>query len=125
MRKQPEYLCTECRHEFDEAVYKTVDELISIFYENEDAMEVRDKCFITMDNYGNKYNLSNIKYWLQKERVKVQDKETIERKAFLLYLDDNIKYLSFEDTITACRTCALNFDLHHLELCPKCSCREM
>lgn len=39
---------------------------------------------------------------------------------FLLYLDANIKYLSFEDTITACKRCAFNFDMNNLELCPKC-----
>ena len=45
---------------------------------------------------------------------------TIEKEAFLLYLNDNIKYLSFEDTITACKKCAFNYDLNNMELCPKC-----
>ena len=35
-------------------------------------------------------------------------------------MDDDIKYLSFEDTITACRRCASNYDLKSMELCPKC-----
>ncbi|MBS1645470.1 MAG: hypothetical protein JST21_06305 [Bacteroidetes bacterium] len=119
-RKTPQYLCTECRHEFDETVNKSVNELIESFYENEEAIEVRDKCFITNDKWRNKHNLSNIRYWLQRERAKNKDTEEIEKIAFLLYLDDNIKYLSFEDTITACRKCASNFDLNKLELCPKC-----
>ena len=38
----------------------------------------------------------------------------------MLYLEDNIKYLSFEDTITACKKCAYNFDINNMELCPKC-----
>ena len=119
-RKTPQYLCTECRHEFDETVNKSVNELIESFYENEEAIEVRDKCFITNDKWKNKHNLSNIRYWLQRERAKNKDTEEVEKIAFLLYLDDNIKYLSFEDTITACRKCASNFDLNKLELCPKC-----
>ncbi len=119
-RKSPQYLCTECRHEFDEAVFKSVDELISTFYENEEEIEVRDKCFISKDKWRNKHNLSNIRYWLQRERAKNKDAETIDKEAFLLYLNDNIKYLSFEDTITACKKCASYFDLYNMDLCPKC-----
>ena len=119
-RKVPQYLCTECRHEFDETINKTVDELISTFYENEEAIEVRDKCFVTNDVWKNKHNLLNIRYWFQRELTKTKNNETIEEKAFLLYLNDNIKYLSFEDTITACKKCASYFDLYKLELCPKC-----
>lgn len=119
-RKVPQYLCTECRHEFDETISKSVDELLSTFYENEDAIEVRDKCFVTNDGWKNKHNLSNVRYWFQREQAKNMDLENIEKKAFLLYLNDNIKYLSFEDTITACKKCASYFDLYKLELCPKC-----
>lgn len=120
MRKKPQYLCTECRLEFDEPIYKTVEELIRIFYLDEDAADVRDKCFITKDKWRNKHNLSQVKYWLQREKVKTKSSHEIEKEAFLLYLDDNIKYLSFEDTITACKKCAFNFDLNNMELCPKC-----
>ncbi len=120
MRKVPQYLCTECRHEFDETVYKSVDELISTFYENEEATEGRDKCFVSKGKWKNKHNLSNIKYWLQRDRAKTKETETIEKEAFLLYLNDSIKYLSFEDTITACKKCAYYFDIHNMELCPKC-----
>ncbi|HVU97735.1 MAG TPA: hypothetical protein VHE34_21070 [Puia sp.] len=120
VRKRPQYRCKACRHEFDSPAYKSVNELISIFYENEDAMEVRDKCFISKDQWRNKHNLSNIRYWLQRERAKNKDAEKIGKEAFLLYLNDTIKYLSFEDTITACKKCAFHFDINKLELCPKC-----
>lgn len=120
MRKVPQYLCRGCRHEFDNSIYKSIDELILTFYENQEATEVQDKCFVSRDKWNNKHNLSNIRYWLQRERAKNKDAETIEREAFLLYLNDSIKYLSFEDTITACKKCAYNFDIKDLELCPKC-----
>ncbi len=120
VRKLPQYRCTECKSEFDKPVYKSVDELIAIFYENEDALDVRDKCFISKDQWKNKQNLSNIKYWFQRNVVKTNEAETIEKEAFLLYLDDNIKYLSFEDTITSCKRCASNYDLRNMELCPQC-----
>jgi hypothetical protein len=120
MRKAPKYFCTECRHEFDNIAYKSVDELISTFYENEETTEVRDKCFVSKDKWKNKHNLSNIKYWLLRERAKNKDHEAIDKKAFLLCLNDSIKYLSFEDAITACKRCAYNFDIKNMELCPKC-----
>jgi hypothetical protein len=121
VRKIPKYRCGDCKHEFDEPIYNSVNELISIFYENDQAYEVQDKCFVSRDKWRNKHNLSNVKYWLQRERAKNKDAETIEKEAFLQYLNDNIKYLSFEDTITACRKCAASFDLYKMELCPKCS----
>ena len=120
VRKVPRYLCTECRHEFNETINYSVDELISAFFKNEDAIEVRDKCFVTNDRWKNKHNLSNIRYWFQREQAKNKGAENIEKIAFLRYLNDNIKYLSFEDAITACKKCASYFDLYKLELCPKC-----
>ncbi|WP_111308846.1 hypothetical protein [Confluentibacter sediminis] len=120
VRKMPKYRCADCKHEFSEANYRSSSELISIFFEDEDAYEVRDKCFVSKDKWRNKHNLSNIKYWFQRNIAKNKDAESIEKKVFLLYLNDNIKYLSFEDTITACKKCASNYDLNRMELCPKC-----
>jgi hypothetical protein len=120
VRKIPQYRCAACRQEFETPNYKSFDELISIFYENEDAIEVRDKCFVSKDKWKNKHNLSNIRYWLQRERAKDKNSETIKKEAFLHYLNDDIKYLSFEDTITACKRCASSYDLYRLELCPQC-----
>jgi hypothetical protein len=120
MRKTPQYLCTECRHEFDVPIHKSADELIATFFENEEAAEVRDKCFISKDQYRNKHHLPASKYWFLREKAKTRHIEEIGKEAFLLYLDDNIKYLSFEDTITACKKCAFNFDMNNLELCPNC-----
>jgi hypothetical protein len=120
VRILPQYRCTECRHEFDKPIYKSVDELIAIFYEEEDALDVRDKCFISKDKWKNKHNLSNIKYWFQRERAKTKDSEAIGKEACLLFLDDKVKYIYFDDTITACRKCAFSFDINNMELCPKC-----
>lgn len=121
VRKTPKFRCADCKHEFDEAIFRTVDELVSFFSEDEYAYEVRDKCFITRDKWRNRHNLSSVRYWLQRESAKNRDAETIEKKAFLNYLDDNIKYLSFEDAITACRKCAGSYDMYKMELCPKCT----
>ena len=51
VRKIPKYRCADCKHEFEEAIYRSAIELISIFYEDEVAYEVRDKCFISKDKY--------------------------------------------------------------------------
>src|SRR5258708_11772979 len=120
MRKVPQYLCTECRHEFDEPIYKSVEELIATFYENEEVPEVRDRCFVSKDKWKNQHKLAQVKYWLQRDRARVKDSEAIGKEAFFLFLDENIKYLSFEDTITACKKCAFSFDINNMELCPKC-----
>lgn len=120
MKKVPQFLCTDCRHEFHEPFYKSIEELIAIFYENEDVIEFRDKCFVSKDEWKNHHNLPNIKYWLQRERTKAKDSEEIGKEAFLQFLDANIKYLSFEDTITTCKKCAFSYDINKMELCPKC-----
>jgi len=117
--KVPQYVCTVCKNEFDDAVYKSIKELVSIFYETEQAIEVRDKCFMSKHGWG-KHHLSSIRYWLQRSKAKDRNPKQIEKEAFLLYLDDNIKYLSFEDTITACKKCAFSYDINRMELCPKC-----
>lgn len=119
VRKLPEYRCAECKHEFDDPIYRSIEELISIFYENPDAMAVRDKCFLSKQ-WNNMHNLSNVKYWMQREQAKNTNSKAIEKEAFLLYLEDEIKYLSFEDTITACRRCAYKYDIKRMDLCPQC-----
>ncbi|WP_324231742.1 hypothetical protein [Lacibacter sp.] len=120
VRKVPKYRCPGCKQEFDVPIYIPLDALISIFYENEDALEVRDKCFISKQ-WRNAHNLSSVRYWLQRERATTKDTSAIEKEAFLLYLNDDIKYLSFEDTITACRRCAYKFDIKKMDLCPNCN----
>jgi hypothetical protein len=94
--------------------------MVSILYKNEDAPEIRDKCFTTKDEWKNKHSLLDVRYWLQRIKVEEANSVEIERKAFLIYLNDNIKYLSFVDSITACKICASYFDLYKMELCPKC-----
>ncbi|HAK10920.1 MAG TPA: hypothetical protein DCO78_02170, partial [Chitinophagaceae bacterium] len=68
IRKVPQYRCSGCKQEFNEPVYKSVDELITIFFEDEDAIEIRDKCFVSK-KWNTKYNLSSIKYWFQREHA--------------------------------------------------------
>ncbi len=121
MRKKPQFLCTGCRLEFDDPIYKTIEELVGIFYAGEDVEEVRDKCLVSKDEWKNRHNLLQVKYWLQREKAKTKFSDNIGKEAFLLYLNDNIKYLSFEDVITACKKCAFNYDINNMELCPKCN----
>ena len=122
IRKKPRYLCRdrECHHEFDEPAYKTVEELIDMFYIDEETADVKSKRFTSRDEYQNVQNLNNIRYWLLREKAKDKYGAEIEKETFLRTLNDNIKYLSFEDAITACKKCASNYDLNNMELCPKC-----
>lgn len=54
-----------------------------------------------------------------KRKRKKKDSKTIETEAFLLHISDCIKYLSFEDAITACKKCAYNLNIKDMDLCPK------
>lgn len=119
VKKLPRYRCLGCKHEFDTPVYIPLEELISVFLENEDALHVRDKCFLSKQ-WNNIHNLSSVRYWLQRERATTNDSPAIQKEAFLLFLKDDIRYLSFEDTITACRRCAYKFDIKRMELCSVC-----
>lgn len=121
MTKTPVFLCTKCHHEFDDTIFNPIEKLVEIFYKDDELIEVKDKCFVSKDKWKNQLNLKEIKYWLHRNGTKADNAEKIEKEAFLLYLDDNIKYLSFEDTITTCKKCASNYDLNSLELCPNCS----
>jgi len=121
VRLKPKYRCGDCKSVFEEAIFRSASELISIFFKDEDAYELRDKCFISKDRWRNKHNLSNIKYWFQRKIAENKDSDSIEKKAFILYLEGNINYLSFEDAITTCNKCAYNEDLKRAELCPKCN----
>jgi hypothetical protein len=120
IRKTPEFLCTTCHHEFENPFYQSAIDLLNIFYDNEEAIENRDKCFVTKNKWRNQHNLKEAIYWFQREKAKEQNDTLISRDAFLLYIDEIIKYLSFNDTITACKKCAPYFDLYKMELCPKC-----
>ena len=121
VRLKPKYRCGDCKYEFEEASFRSVSELITDFFKDEYGRGIRDKCFISKDKWRNKLNLSNIKYWFQRKIAKNKDSDSIEKKAFILYLEGNIKYLSFEDAITTCNKCAYNEDLKGVELCLKCN----
>jgi hypothetical protein len=120
IRKKPQFYCTDCGSEFEQTTNRSLSEMVSILYKNEDAPEIRDKCFTTKDQWKNKHSLLDVRYWCQRKKIEAANSDEIERKAFLPYLDDNIKYLSFVDTITACKKCASYYDLNRMELCPIC-----
>lgn len=118
--KKPEFLCTICHSEFDKCEYLNIEDVVNSYYKDNYSIYSKDKSFISIDKWRNHHNIHDIIYWFKRNKSENQNLEEIEKISFLLYLDDNIKYLSFEDTITACKKCASSFDLHEMELCPKC-----
>jgi hypothetical protein len=100
-------------------MYQTLDDVLDLYFNNEDDYALRDKCFISKQ-WNTGQNMSNITYWFKREQAKAELNEQIEKEAFLSYLADGIHYLSFKDTITACRKCAYHYDIKNLELCPSC-----
>ncbi len=120
LSKLPIYLCTKCKHEFNKPAHLTISDLIILLDEAPENLNTKDKCFVSKDSYQNKHNISNIKYWLLRNRSQNDHYQSIELEIFISYLNDVIKYLSFEDAITACRECAANFDLNKMDLCSIC-----
>lgn len=123
VKKQPQYRCAVCKHEFDKPKFISFEELVEFFIQDEESIAVRDKCFVSKNSWKNQNSLRQIKYWWKKELAKMINEQAIQKEAFILYLEDNIRYLSFEDAITACTKCATNYDLNKLELCPQCKNR--
>ena len=121
VRLKPKYRCGDCKYVFENPIYRSVSELVSILFEDDYGRGVRDKCFISKDKRRNKLHLPRIKYLFQKNIALSKNGESIEKQSLILTLEDNIKYLSFEDIITACKKCAYNQDLKGAELCPKCN----
>lgn len=121
VRLKPKYRCGDCKYEFENPISRSVSELVSILFEDDYGWGVRDKCFISKDKWRNKRHLSYIKDLFQKNIAINKNAESIEKQTLILTLDDNIKYLSFEDAITACKKCASSDDLYGMELCPKCN----
>lgn len=120
VKKELKFLCTKCHFEFNETTSLSAEKLVDIFYEKKDSIEIKDKCFVSKDKWKNQHNLKEIHYWLLRTGTKASNFAKIEKEAFLLYLDENIKYIEFDDTITACKKCASNYDLKNIELCPNC-----
>lgn len=120
VRKLPRYLCTNCRHEFDDPIYKSISELVEMHYNNGLSTFFDIKCFTSNDRYQNKLNINGIIYFFKKNISEETNSEYIERTTFLNYLDDDIRYLSFKDTVTLCNRCAYNYDIKGMELCPEC-----
>ena len=119
VRLKPKYRCGDCKYEFENPIFRSVSELVSVLFEDDYGWGVRDKCFISKDK--NKMHLSYIKYLFIQNIALSKNGESIEKQVLLLTLDEEIKYLSFEDSITACKKCASSDDLYGMELCPKCN----
>ena len=85
VRKLPKYRCTDCKHEFEEVANYSVYELIDIFYKNNDAYEVNDKCFVSK-KWRNQHNLSSVKYWFIRENAtEINAKKNRKRSIFTVF----------------------------------------
>lgn len=120
MRKTPKYLCTKCKAEFDSCSYYSVDDLVKAYCNGEESVAISDKCFIKKNDTRINHHLKDIKYWYQRSRVEESKRELIEAEAFLLFIDAQITYLSFEKTKTNCKRCAFEYDINGRNLCPQC-----
>jgi len=119
-QKQPLYLCLECRNEFDIPAHENVEDLINRFLSNDGTLYERKKYFIPKKFINKQSSFGQVKYWFLSSRAEAIHTDQIEHNSLITYLNNVIKYLSFEATITACKKCASYYDLYDLELCPVC-----
>jgi len=114
-RNAPIHICNRCKYAFDEPVIKEVPEYVDDFIltENE-KREIADLKKTSVIFYSDFYP-SIIASIVRKNYI-----QEIEKEAMLIYLDENIEYLSFENTKTFCKKCAFNYDKNGRDLCPKC-----
>lgn len=120
---EPKFVCTNanCKHEFNNPTFKSIKEIVDQHLNNNYSTFLDKKCFTSKDKYANLYNIIGIEYSYKKQQVAKSKAPEIDRKATLKFIEDNINYLSFEDTITACRSCAYHWDIKKMDLCPKCN----
>lgn len=119
-RKKPRYLCTECRYEFDTPFHEILDALIDRLLSIDGPILDHYKYFIAKDLGNKPCTFGQVKYWAHRTKFQKINAEDIEFKSLLIYLDHAIKYLSFNDSITACKKCASYYDLYAMDLCPLC-----
>jgi len=111
----PRYICTNPRetHQSDEFEERVIPILI-------------DDRNIRRDYSWKSYERSYLKIWWKiynskrNKRMFKKYGDAIEREALVMYIDDSIRYQSFEDVITVCKKCAFNTDVNNIDLCPIC-----
>ncbi|BCZ46840.1 hypothetical protein psyc5s11_29070 [Clostridium gelidum] len=107
---QPVYKCQKCNYEFDKPNYKLVPTLID---DRNTSIELAtsDKSFMTIQRrIGSEryYNLIQEKYGVE-----------LEKETLTIIIDEYIKYLSGEATVTLCKRCGFAL-LQGKNLCPIC-----
>ena len=123
--KKPQFVCTKCKHEFIEPAVKYLPEYFDDIYNNS-IIPNFNKPSTAPGNRKVPYILlySEIRNKITNQRLRQIFKDKyqlkIDKKAMVDYLEANIKYLSFEDTITLCKKCAYNQDINKKDLCPVC-----
>jgi hypothetical protein len=110
--KTPRFICTKCKHEFNmplEVTWPTVIDDLKDPIRSSKPFEL---------------TFSSIRNQLYAEKLKeaVNDRYGLEiaREALLNYIKDSIRYQSFEDAKTWCKTCSFNYDKNQADLCPVC-----
>jgi len=114
-RKAPIHVCNRCRHEFDEPVSKEMPEYVDDF-----ILTGEEKYRIAKLKKSSIIFYSDLLPSIIGSMVRKKYLKEIEKMTMLNYLDENIKYLSFENTKTFCKKCAFNYDKREMDLCPKC-----
>jgi hypothetical protein len=111
----PPYRCNKCQRKFREEDLQT-----KLLPEYIDDRENREN----IKNLTNRITWSMINDTIKRDSynnlVKKNYSAQIEYEAIIEYIEQNIRYLSMEDTKTFCKKCAFMWDKNYMDLCPEC-----
>ena len=118
-RRKPKYLCRHCLHEFTRPIFLSLKKAVELFFSGQPPVEIRGQR-LKSSKFGTEMTFYKALYWFHREVAASLFANQIAEVSFMRLLDDNIKYLSFDDAITACKKCAFNKDINNMDLCPEC-----
>lgn len=107
----PKYKCNRCKGLFEAPIRK----IIPIFIDDRKEGKSQEVNTITF---------SSLEWKIYKEKSREllfeEYGEQIEKEILITTIDEYLRYISLEDTVTFCKKCAFLWDKKHMNLCPIC-----
>lgn len=107
----PKYRCNYCKELFEVSIKK----FLPIFIDDRKEEISQDMNVVTYSALSWKIYKEKCKELLFEEYGEQIEKETI-----VTVIDEYVRYISLEDTITFCKKCAFLWDKKGMNLCPIC-----
>ena len=110
----PKYKCNYCKELFEAPIKK----LLPIFIDDRKEQKKQEMNAVTYSSLSGKIYKEKCRELLFKEY-----EEQIEKETIITVIEENLRYISLEDTVTFCKKCAFLWDKKGMNLCPICKTR--